>query len=88
MDMTGYTSNLKDQLSVIISEENENSLKSSSRSVDPEAAPGTDTLKKGKDSSNSRTKNRKEKRNIEAKRKTDKKGDAGGCCASGGCTIF
>ena len=47
------------------------------------------TLKQGKELSNSRTKNKKDKKEIAAKKKNEKKGTDGvPCCSGGGCTIF
>lgn len=60
--------------------------------IDPSETDGDlaiDTLAAGKDLSNSRRKNRQEKKDIKAKEKTAKKGDAGGCCSGGSsCAIF
>ena len=84
--MLGHTSVLKDHLSVIVSEENSQCETSTKENEDKVPQ----TLKQGKEFSNSRTKGRKEKKEIAAKKKSDKKNsEAGACCSgNGACSIF
>ena len=79
---SGRSTGKRGQLSVIISER-ESGLEDS---VDIEA---TGTLVKGKETSNSRRRGKRELKDIKAKEKADEKANQnqGGCC-SGGCSIF
>jgi len=79
-----FTTRLKEQLSVIESEQD------SRFEEDSQLGEGRVTLEKGKALSNSRRSKKKEKKDIKAKKKIEKEGQTGACCGpdKACCQIF